>query len=516
MPSQLFFGKNRVCAVVAARTAREASRQLRDALRHTSTVELRLDWLANSSEARKLFAFLRKRRLASEINLIATCRRVIAGGKFTGDAVAQLSLLRWAIAAGCRWADVEIETVEAFSAFALDLYTAKARRILSWHDFHGLPDSKGLARIGCHMTQLCANRGFDAIKLAAKCESLRDSRRLLALACHRRNVIAVPMGDTASPMRILALREGSALSYAPVVQSTAPGQIPLAELCELYRGGNFTRRTRIYGVIGDPIAHSLSPTIFNAGFRARKIDAVFLLFRITDMDDFIAAIQPLGIAGFSVTLPHKQGILGYLHHCEPVAEAIGAANTVAVRASGKLFGYNTDSIGVLRALAGRLAIRGSRVLILGAGGAARAAAFTLARADSSVSVCSRRIEKARELAHAVNGAAVPRDELETLSFDAMINATPVGMHPHEDESPLAASEMNCALAFDMIYRPRRTKFLQLAAQRGIKTASGLEMFLAQAMAQWEIWFGGHAPAAAMRRAVLAALWRDESKNGKRK
>ncbi|HLW81988.1 MAG TPA: shikimate dehydrogenase [Candidatus Acidoferrales bacterium] len=514
MPNELFFGKNRVCAVVAARTAREASRQLREALRHTSTVELRLDWLANSAEIRKLFAFLRKRSLASEINLIATCRRAIAGGKFTGDAVAQLSLLRSAITAGCRWADVEIETVESVPGFALDLYTARARRILSWHDFSGLPDSKGLARITRHMTQLCADRRFDAIKVAAKCESLHDSLRLLALARHRRNVIAVPMGDAATPMRILAVNEGSALSYAPVEQATAPGQIALAELRELYRGGNFTRKTRVFGVIGDPIAHSLSPAIFNGGFHARKIDAVFLPFRVTDMDDFIAAIHPLGIAGFSVTLPHKQEILDYLHHCEPVAYAIGAVNTGAVRANGKLFGYNTDSIGVLRALTGRLTIRGSRVLILGAGGAARAAAFTLAREGSSVSVCSRRIEKARQLARAVDGAVVPRHELETLSFDAVINATPVGMHPHEGESPLAASEMNCALAFDMIYRPRRTKFLQLAAERGIKTVSGLQMFLAQAMAQWEIWFGGHAPAAAMRRAVLVALRRDERRNEK--
>jgi 3-dehydroquinate dehydratase/shikimate dehydrogenase len=516
MPNELFSGKNRVCAVVAARTAREASRQLRDALRHTSTVELRLDWLANSAEIRKLFAVLRKRGLASEINLIATCRRVIAGGKFTGDVVAQLSLLRSAIVAGCRWVDVEIETVESLSAFVLDLYTARARRILSWHDFHGLPDSKGLARIEHHMTQLCASRGFDAIKVAVKCESLHDSLRLLALARHRRNVIAVPMGDAVPPARLLALCQGSALSYGPVEQATAPGQIPLAELCELYRGANFTRKTRVFGVIGDPIAHSLSPAIFNAGFRARKVDVVFLPFRVTDMDDFIAAVQPLGIAGFGVTLPHKQEILAYLYRCEPVALAIGAVNTVAVSANGKLFGYNTDSIGVLRALAGRLAIRGSRVLILGAGGAARAAAFALARAGSSVSVYSRRIEKARQLARAVNGAAVPRNELKTLSFDAVINATPVGMHPHEGESPLAASEMNCALAFDMIYRPRRTKFLQLATQRGIKTVSGLEMFLAQAIAQWEIWFGGHAPAAAMRRAVLAALRHDERKSEKRK
>ena len=150
-------------------------------------------------------------------------------------------------------------------------------------------------------------------------------------------------------------------------------------------------------------------------------------------------------------------------------------------------------------------LRGSRVLILGAGGAARAVAFALAQAGAAVCVCARRPEMAKALARAVGGEAIARKRLRQEFFDAIVNATPVGMHPALNQSPLEASELNCRLVFDTIYRPRDTKLLQLAARRGIETVSGVEMFVAQGTAQWEIWTGERAPVEPMRRAVLAAL-----------
>ncbi len=514
MARALIFEKNCVCGVVAARTAGDARRQIRRALRYTDTVELRFDWLANAEEIRRLLALLKKSRIPRRATMIATCRRREAGGKFPGAVAAQISLLGSAINAGCNWVDLEIESIGAIPAFTLDLYTSTAKRIVSYHDFRGTPNPPRLANVMRRMKQICESAGCDAIKIAVKCDSLRASLRLLALARHSPNVIAVPMGDVVTPARILAPRLGSALSYAPVDEATAPGQIPLAELHQLYRGGNVTPHTRVYGVIGNPVAHSLSPILHNAGFRARKIDALYLPFRVPDLKDFLQAVEPLGIAGFSITLPHKEKILAHLDHIDPLARSIGAANTVVVKANGKLFGYNTDSLGVLRALEGRLPPRGSRVLILGAGGVARAAAFALAGAGVSVAICSRRPERARQLARAVKGESVPWPALRKEFFDVIINATPVGMHPREDESPLALRELNCRLAFDTVYRPRKTKFLQLAAKRGIETVSGLEMFLAQGIAQWEIWTGQAAPVAAMRRAVLEAVRRDEQENVK--
>jgi 3-dehydroquinate dehydratase / shikimate dehydrogenase len=325
----------------------------------------------------------------------------------------------------------------------------------------------------------------------------------------RKNVIAVPMGAVALPTRVLAVREGSALAYAPVENATAPGQVSLDAMAHLYRADELRRKTHVYGVIGDPIGHSLSPVLQNAGLQARKMDAVFLPFLVRDLKDFLAAVGLLGIAGFSVTIPHKQAILRHLDDCDPMAAAIGAVNTVVLRGSGKLYGYNTDYVGVLRALERRIPLRGSRTLIFGAGGAARAVAFALAESGAAVCVCARRTEQAKALARAVGGEAVERHRLRREFFDAIVNATPVGMYPRTEQSPLKAHELNCRLVFDLIYRPRITKLMQIAARRGIETVSGVEMFVAQGTAQWEIWTGERAPESAMRRAVLRALANEE-------
>lgn len=508
------FGRTDLCAVVAAPTAREALGQIQRALRHMNTIELRLDWLSTSAERSRFVRSLKKSAIPRRATLIATCRTHKAGGGFSGTHDEQLRALRSATDAGCQWIDLEIETVETVPPFILMLYTAHVNRILSFHDFRRTPSKIHLSQLMRRLVSLADDRGFDTIKIAAQCESLADALRVLSLPrqFRDRSVIAVPMGEAATPARILAPRFASALSYAPVDDATAPGQIPLAEMEQLYRSGNVTARTRVYGVIGDPIAHSLSPVLHNAGFRARKIDAAYLPFHVTRLDDFLAAIDRLGVAGFSITLPHKERILPHLHHIDPLARTVGAANTVVVKRAGKLFGYNTDCLGILRALENRMTIPGSRILIFGAGGVARAAAFALVKGGASISICARRPERARQLARAVRGEFVPRAALRKMQFDVIINATPVGMHPRENESPLAAREINCRLAFDTVYRPRQTKFLRLAAQRGIKTVSGLEMFVAQGIAQWELWTSQSAPAAAMRRAVLEALRRDESKN----
>jgi 3-dehydroquinate dehydratase/shikimate dehydrogenase len=276
----------------------------------------------------------------------------------------------------------------------------------------------------------------------------------------------------------------------------------------LYRVDRHNRHTRLYGVIGDPIAHSLSPLLHNTGFVHRRINAVYVPFLVRNLADFLKAVPRLGVAGFSVTLPHKQQILRHLDECDPEAAEIGAVNTV-LRRGEKLHGYNTDILGVLHTLARRINLPGSRVLVCGAGGAARTVAFALARAGGRVFFCARRPEAARGAARALGVEAVERKDLRGLEFDAIINATPIGMYPRTDASPLEAAELRCALVFDLIYRPVRTRLLQLAERRGIETVSGAEMFVAQGVAQWELWTGESAPEAAMRAEVIAALAREE-------
>jgi len=317
------------------------------------------------------------------------------------------------------------------------------------------------------------------------------------------------MGDVALPARILALRYGSPLAYAPVGEATAPGQVPLRELKYLYRAHRLTKRTQVYGVIGNPIGHSLSPVLHNTGFISRRIDAVLLPFLVRDLHDFLRAIPELGIRGFAVTIPHKQDIIKHLGHCDPLAADIGAVNTVRVARDGSMHGYNTDYIGVLRALERRLPLARSRVLIFGAGGSARAAAFALVRAGAHVAICSRRPRAAGELAAAAKCEVIPRRALRTENFDAILNTTPVGMYPADRASPLDSAELNCRFVMDFVYRPETTQLLRLAARKGISTISGIEMFLAQGIAQWELWMKCRAPEAAMRRASLAAL-RDQA------
>ena len=498
-------GADKICAVVAAADARTMWTQVRRALDVSGTIELRLDWLSEYAEIARFLARLRASRAANaaRATFIATCRRREAGGKFAGTIAKQLVHLAEAISAGCTWYDLEIESSSKCPPELLDVLLGEGRHIASAHFFQRTP--RNLRSVMGDLARLKP----PVIKIAAQCDSLADSMDVLRLARGRKNVIAIPMGEVALPARVLALREGSALAYAPVENATAPGQATLGAMKQIYRADALRRKTGVYGVIGDPIGHSLSPVLQNTAFQARKMDAVFLPFLVRDLRDFLGAIKPMGIAGFSVTIPHKQTILRHLDDCDPMAAAIGAVNTVVVRGGGKLYGYNTDYVGVLRALGRRIPLRGSRALIFGAGGAARAVAFALAESGASVCICARRMAQAKALARAVEGEAVERRRLQREFFDAIINATPVGMYPHAASSPLNAAELNCRLVFDLIYRPRTTKLLQLAASRGIETVSGVEMFVAQGTAQWEIWTGERAPEAAMRRAVLHALRNEE-------
>lgn len=559
--------KDKICAVVAAPDWRRMNDLLLRAVAYTGTVEFRLDWLrafreqmrclpevndgrfnltgqgAPTYKLRKLYDADERRdwvpgvkdyfpklpRHGFGLIRIATCRHQRAGGSFRGKWTSQLSMLQHALVDHAEWCDFDIELAERFSpddlerrlrpeltlmqdagfvqmirAAGIRLKTDPPELLVSYHNFGQTP-----ASLGRIVRRLDQYRG-KAVKIATQCNSYSDALRVLALCKGRRDVIAVPMGEIGLPARVLALAHGSALAYAAVGEKTAPGQLTLDEMKNLYRADKLDRKTKVYGVIGNPVSHSLSPLMHNTGFIARKLNAVYLPFLVKDLRDFLGAIKPLNIAGFSATLPWKERILRHLDDCDPLAEKIGAVNTVVVRRNGKLYACNTDYVGVLRALERRVRLRGSRVLLYGAGGVARAVAFALAQGGAIVCVCSRRTEQARQLARAVGGIVVERLQLRREFFDAIVNCTPVGMRPRTNASPLRADELNCRLVFDTIYRPMRTRLLQLAERRGIETVSGVEMFIAQGVAQWEIWTESRAPEAAMRKAVLAALRRDES------
>ncbi|MBI4461536.1 MAG: shikimate dehydrogenase, partial [Acidobacteria bacterium] len=500
------FGSEPIAAVIAEATVPAFRRALARAEKAARVVELRLDALGRPDAIVRLLESLPRR---SRLIRIATCRGRRAGGSFVGSPSLQLALLRLAARAGCDWVDVEAGSLEAFPPSLRRALLRGLRSIVSFHDFRRTPAD--LARLYRRVARL----GGHIVKIAVNASRQRDNLAVLRLARrHRGKVIALAMGTCGIPSRVLGVRAGSALTYATLNgrPAVAPGQLPLTQLRQLYRAHRLDRRTRLYGVIGYPIAHSLSPTMQNVAFQAARLNAVYLPFEARSLGDFLALCAELGVAGFSVTLPHKQAILRHLDGCDPVAVSIGAVNTVVVRGGRRLYGYNTDYVGVLRTLARYLPLQGAQVLIVGAGGAARAVAFALATAGSFVSITARRPAQARALARAVGGEVLPQRQLTHRRFHAIVNCTPVGQVPEVETSPLAARELNARVVFDLVYNPLETRLLRLARRRGAIAVPGWQMLVEQGAAQFEIWTGLRAPLAAMRRAVRRAL-RSQNEHG---
>ncbi|HYP14087.1 MAG TPA: shikimate dehydrogenase, partial [Bryobacteraceae bacterium] len=286
---------------------------------------------------------------------------------------------------------------------------------------------------------------------------------------------------------------------------TASGQVCAKVLRNLYRIEKFSKSGKIYGVIADPVRHSISPAVHNRAFQSKRMDAIYVPFLVgpTQLKDFKQLAEDLSICGFSVTIPHKQKIGRYLDHIEPLAKRIGAVNTVWKRA-GRWRGTNTDVNGVIEPLSRKLKLSKSSVLVVGNGGAARGAAFALLDAGAKLSITGRNADRVRALARLTSAEPVPVDQLNARGFDAVVHATPMGMHPHVEEC-FFPDRIPAEVVFDMVYNPLETKLLRNAKEQGKEIIPGLEMFMEQAARQFEIWTGDSAPRPVMHRAALEAL-----------
>jgi 3-dehydroquinate dehydratase/shikimate dehydrogenase len=485
---------------VAEPTAPAFLRQARRLSPSARLLELRLDALGSVGAIVRVLEQLSRRPLS--VPWIATCRPRAQGGAFDADPSAQLAVLALAARAGACWVDVDGVSLAQFPPRLRAAMLPPVGRIVSHHDFRRTPAN--LEALYRRLGRL----GADWVKIAVTAETQRDNARLLKWTRrHRRRVISVAMGTAGIPGRVLGLAAGSALTYAAPdnTRATAPGQPTVSELRATFRAHRLNSRTRVYGLLGNPVAHSLSPALHNAAFAHARFNAVYLPFEARSPRELLDCLLALRIAGLSVTHPHKEAILRHLDAIDPLAETIGAVNTVVVRSRGKLFGCNTDYVGVLRTLQRHVELEGACVLLVGAGGAARACAFALATAGAFISVCSRRPAAARALARAVGGEHVPRAALRRRRFDALINCTPVGQAPNGGASPLRADELNARVVFDLVYNPIETQLLRRARRRGCRTVPGWQMLVEQGAAQFEIWTGLRAPLAVMRRAVLQGL-----------
>jgi shikimate dehydrogenase len=263
--------------------------------------------------------------------------------------------------------------------------------------------------------------------------------------------------------------------------------------------------TSLFGLIGNPVAHSLSPVMHNQAFAATGCNAVYLAFRVTDPGVALNSVKALNVKGLSVTLPHKVVVMQYLDAIDETAARIGAVNTI-VNNNGKLTGYNTDWQGAISALRARTTIDGKSTAIIGAGGAARAIGFGLRSVAGHLTILNRTRKTGEDLAIDLQADFLPLDECQPSRYDILINTTPVGMHPAIDATPIAKQALTKEMVvMDIVYNPLNTRFLREATHRGCCTINGLDMFVCQGAHQFELWTGQTAPVEVMRQAVLAAL-----------
>jgi 3-dehydroquinate dehydratase/shikimate dehydrogenase len=461
-------------------------------------LEFRLDYLPTPEKGIEVIRSLV--REFPDVSILATCRRAENHGHFEGSIEQQVRVLSTAIDAGARAVDLEIESAE-MRGLPLDELRRRSF-VVSYHNWESTPALDPVVR---RLSKIPA----DIYKLVTTAKKPSDVVRVLGAMkpAERQKWVLLAMGETGLPSRVLAPSAGFAWTYATssTNQGTASGQIPARALRHLYRAEKITRAAKIFGVIADPVHHSISPAVHNRGFQSKRMDAVYLPFLVAPahLRDFMNTCEKLSVCGFSVTIPHKQRIIRYLDTIDPLARRIGAVNTVW-RKAGKWRGTNTDIYGVTGPLSQKIKLPKANVLVAGTGGAARGAAFALTDAGANVTITGRSFEKVKALARATGADAIAVDQVASNYYDAVVHATPLGMHPHE-EGCFFDNEIPADIVFDMVYNPAQTALLKRAEEQGRETIPGLEMFMEQAARQFEIFTGEPAPRPAMEKAPVEAL-----------
>jgi 3-dehydroquinate dehydratase / shikimate dehydrogenase len=489
---------SKLCVAIQAGSPAEMMERAESACKHFKFLELRIDSLPRPANALPYIKqFLAEHK---DVTAIATCRRKANGGGFDGPLAAQLDILTKAAHVGSQIVDLELESAEEAKPLQISkLRTAGAALLISFHDF---TRTKGLEQAADRIEIFKP----DLVKVVSTARTLSDNLAVLRLIEARSlasHVVGIAMGEEGLPSRILGPRAGAAFTFASWSEGseTAPGQVTAETLRDLYRLEHLDQATRVFGVAGNPISHSLSPLLHNSAFRREVVNAILLPLKTKSIQDLLTIAMELPLAGCAITMPLKTEVLPHLANMDPLTARIGACNTLRMGADGKLYGFNTDVAGIVRPLERRLKLKGARVSVLGAGGAARAAVFGLVEQGAEVLVTNRTHENAVSLARQSKAKSLKHEQLAKQHFDVMINATPCGMAGAKQSLPIAENELNASLVFDMVYNPLETPLLKLARSRGIPVITGLEMFVQQGARQFEIWTGKPAPEAEMMRVV---------------
>ena len=489
----------RVCVALSGNDADEMVETAEAIARENPFLEFRLDHLKQPTAILpKLRRFLDTHQY---VTAIATCRRVASGGKFKGSLASQMEILSKANAAGCQIVDVDLQSADRLKPQVLARLRNRAGLILSFHDFRA---TRKLDQTLEKMLEFPA----DFYKVVTTATTLSDNVTMMKFLQTQsdKSLVGLCMGEQGIISRVLGVRAGSVFTFAAVSadRKTAPGQVSAQQLRGIYRIEQVDVATRVYGVAGDPIEHSLSPVIMNTALRRENVNGVYLALHARSLKDLIHCVREIPLHGLSITMPYKQAILEYLDNTDAHTSKIGACNTVVRAQDGKLYGFNTDTAGVVRPLEQRIALQGAKILVLGAGGAARAAVFGLKERGAEVWILNRTAATGQKLARQAKARTIKRADLPKTTFDVLINATSVGMGNTRD-CLLKEHEIQARIVFDMVYDPADTRLVQIARAKGLHVIPGIEMFVQQAARQFEIWTGKPAPADEMLRAVTVAL-----------
>ena len=491
----------KVCVAIIGATPAEMLEKAAAVVKETPFLEFRLDYLEKPLLALpKLKQFLND---TTAVTAIATCRRAANGGKFSGNLAAEMEILSKAGTSGFHIVDLELESAESLKKGELQkLRETGAALIVSHHDFTATKDLDGIFKRIVPFQP-------DFIKIVPTAKALTDNvtlMRFIERMDDHSNIIGICMGDAGIISRVLGVRAGSAFTFAAATtgEETGPGQIAARTLIETYRIDQVDAATKVYGVAGNPIRSSLSPVMMNTAFRRETVNAVYLALQANKLSDLLKLVHEIPIQGLSVTMPLKQEIMAHLEKTDPLSAKIGACNTV-LRQDGKLYGFNTDVAGITGPIEKRMSLRGAKALVLGAGGAARAAVFGMRDKGADVFILNRTTETAQKLARQSGSKTIKKEALAKTTFDVIVNATPVGMAGVKGAPILEAADLNTKLVFDLVYNPLETPLLRLARQHNIPIITGIEMFVQQGARQFEIFTGKPAPEEEMLRVVIHAL-----------
>jgi 3-dehydroquinate dehydratase/shikimate dehydrogenase len=461
-------------------------------------VELRLDWLSKTPELNRL---IDKRPTP----VVITCRRPQDGGRAKMTEDQRQTILRQAIVAGVDYVDLEFDIATKIRRYG------KTKRIISFHDFNATPDT--LEERYAYMCSLDP----DIVKIVTMAQKPEDNIRLLQLIKGARvPTVAFCMGEFGLVSRVLCGKFGAPFTYATFSQDRvlAPGQLSFDEMKNLYRYDQINADTKVFGVLGDPIAHSYSPRIHNAAFKSDGINAVYLPMRVPAelLDDTLKAYSWLDVQGYSVTIPHKERAMMLANFRDDIVEDIGAANTLFRDNRNNWYAANTDFDAALSSIKMGLEMKGDhdlagkRVLLLGAGGVAKAIGQGVLRAGGALTITNRTKQRGQELAEHLGCQFVAWENRGAAYVDVLVNCTPIGMYPNMNDTPFQEHWLReGTVVFDTIYNPEQTLLIKQAKERGCITVSGLEMFVAQAAAQYHCFTRQAAPVDVMREALRKGI-----------